>query len=280
MKILLLSGEGLGNLIQQTPLNTALGKMYDVDLLYYDRRHLDYWEALIGSPYVNVLNPYTFCRNSLFKEYDLVIDTIGGNLKKVPCQVRFKKRFAWHNRPKRGSVNEVEENMTIAYALGYKSEIPDLYVNYAPWPEKYDVAIQVDTSNDFRTYPYFKEVADILVKNYKVVLIGFKKDFECSKCIDYRGKTTILQYTGIIKNSEWIITSDSSASHVAAAFKKKTVVIFGPASITKSSPWNNPNAIILTKNLPCSPCWPDYKYGCSRECLTSIKPEEIVKCIK
>ena len=279
MKILLLSGEGLGNLIQQTPLNTALGKMYDVDLLYYDRYHLDYWEALIGSPYVNVLNPYTFCQKK-FKSYDLLIDTVGGNLKKIPCQIYFKKRFIWYNRPKRGSVNEVEENMTIAYALGYEGEIPDLYVNYALWPEKYDVAIQVDTNNDFKTYPYFEKVANILAKNYKVVLIGFKKDFECPKCIDYRGKTTVLQYTGIIKNSEWIITSDSAAMHVAAVFKKKTVAIFGPTSVIKNRPWNNPNAIILKKDLSCSPCWPNYKCDCSRRCFNLIKPEDIIKCIE
>ena len=43
--------------------------------------------------------------------------------------------------------------------------------------------------------------------------------------------------------------------HIAAAYKTKTIAIFGPTKFTETNQWNNDkNGLIVTKNLECAPC--------------------------
>src|SRR6266446_4119133 len=48
----------------------------------------------------------------------------------------------------------------------------------------------------------------------------------------FAGKTSIENYLWIIWNAKAVVTVDGSASHIAAAFKRKCVTLFGHTSAT------------------------------------------------
>ena len=82
----------------------------------------------------------------------------------------------------------------------------------------------------------------------------------------------------ILEASDLVVCPDSSFLHLAGAFSKKTVSIFGP--IPPQSRINHyPNTIAVTYNMACSFCW--YVSKCNRhtgnklECLTKITPERV-----
>ena len=67
--------------------------------------------------------------------------------------------------------------------------------------------------------------------------------------------------------------------HAAAALNVRTVSIFGPTSHREIAPdWNEP--IILSKDLPCSPCYPYFLKGCGNpRCMSEITPEYVYQVL-
>ena len=53
-------------------------------------------------------------------------------------------------------------------------------------------------------------------------------------------KTTIPELIEKIAGLSLFITNDSGPMHVAAAYKVKTVSIFGPTKFTETNQWRNP----------------------------------------
>lgn len=145
-----------------------------------------------------------------------------------------------------------------------------------------------------RWYPEeFAKVAIALSKKYDIVIFGGPTETDIAKDIENElikngitnyqnlaGKTTIPELIEHIAGLELFITNDSGPMHVAAAYKVKTVAIFGPTKFTETNQWNNPNEIIVTKNLECAPCM---KRKCPlghHNCMKLIKAEDVLKKIK
>ena len=83
-----------------------------------------------------------------------------------------------------------------------------------------------------------KKVIEYLVSNYSasIIITGSNKDISLADSIcgqinvpilNLCGKTNIKEFFSVIKNSDFIISVDTSAMHVAAAFKKPIIAIFG-----------------------------------------------------
>jgi ADP-heptose:LPS heptosyltransferase len=115
-------------------------------------------------------------------------------------------------------------------------------------------------------------------ENINFIVIG-KKSVELN--INYKN---LYNFTGnfpdiedlfsIINYSDYVITVDTGIMHIAGAFGKKTLSIFGPTNpMFLSSPYNN--MISIYSNRKCSPCW---EKGCANRCLEEINQENISKC--
>lgn len=93
------------------------------------------------------------------------------------------------------------------------------------------------------------------------------------------GKTTIPELIEKIAGLDLFITNDSGPMHVAAAYKVKTIAIFGPTKFSETNQWNNEKGKIITKNLECAPCM---KRSCPlkhHNCMKLITSNDVLKVI-
>lgn len=98
--------------------------------------------------------------------------------------------------------------------------------------------------------------------------------------INLSGQITLSELSALISMSELLICVDSLPFHMASALKYKVIALFGPTSDISWGPWRNPNAKILTQNLPCRPCYQD---GCGgskhSDCLATLPVSVLVNCL-
>jgi ADP-heptose:LPS heptosyltransferase len=134
-----------------------------------------------------------------------------------------------------------------------------------------------------KEYPYFENLSKLLIKEtgLKVVLVGDKKDYEKSKhwkeVINLCGRLELNESLHILKGARFYIGNDSGATHMARAVGTKVAVIYGGTHPCLGfSPYPD-EGVVITKNLPCSPCDIHGKGKCGKNysCL-DIDPQEVL----
>ena len=137
----------------------------------------------------------------------------------------------------------------------------------------------------------FATVCDGIAMRYgaKVMLLG--DSGEAGICEDIQnklknkavmacGKTSLRNFLGLINRCRLIITNDGGPLHMAVGLGLNTISIFGPVDDKIYGPYPpaSKHVVISRKDLSCRPCYKKFKYkGCDkRECLTSIKPNDIL----
>ncbi|HDD44130.1 MAG: lipopolysaccharide heptosyltransferase II, partial [Promethearchaeia archaeon] len=89
----------------------------------------------------------------------------------------------------------------------------------------------------------------------------------------------LTEVAGILSLAKAFISNDSGLMHLAAALKIPQIAIFGSTDPKKTGPLN-PKAIVLKKDLPCSPCFKrTCKYG-HYKCLRNITVNEVLKALQ
>ena len=97
------------------------------------------------------------------------------------------------------------------------------------------------------------------------MLLGGKEDVEIAdklhlefpQLINCCGKLSINQSAFVLKQSEWVITSDTGLMHIAAAFEKKIISVWGNTIPEFGMGPYKPqpeNRILENKHLNCRPC--------------------------
>ncbi len=135
-----------------------------------------------------------------------------------------------------------------------------------------------------------KVMIELIHRNYSLILTGSSdqqeieynhqliQGFDSSQILNLTGQLSILELAALIDQSDVIIAVDSFPMHIAAAYKKPLIALFGPTSPIRWAPWRNPYAKIVVKGLPCQPC---YRAGCEdskiSDCLITLRSEEILK---
>ena len=130
--------------------------------------------------------------------------------------------------------------------------------------------------------------------NFPIVLLGGKEDIEKAeiitksvntKIINVCGKYNINQSASIIKQSNFVITADTGLMHIASAFKKDIISIWGntvPEFGMYPYMPGEKSKIFEVKNLKCRPC---SKIGFSKcpkkhfKCMNDINNIEIIEYI-
>ena len=119
-----------------------------------------------------------------------------------------------------------------------------------------------------RWYPNeFAQVAIALSQTFDIIILGGPKETDIAhdieqllieqgvvNVINRAGTMNIEQLMEQIAQLNILLTNDSGPMHVAAAFKIKTVAIFGPTNHIETHQWHNPNEFILRKPTECAPC--------------------------
>lgn len=134
----------------------------------------------------------------------------------------------------------------------------------------------------------FARLAAELYKTYgaKILVFGGKEDKPCvqqvvsgisSQVIDLCGKITLRQLAAVSSLCHVFISNDTGPMHVAAAAGANVIDICGQSNVQKTGPLGE-HAIVLRKNLPCSPC---RRLECDhRSCLELITVEDVMDAVK
>ncbi len=142
-----------------------------------------------------------------------------------------------------------------------------------------------------RWYPSeFAKVAIAMANKLNIVIFGGGNEVQIAADIEnelikngiknYRnlaGKTSVDELISYIGGLSIFITNDSGPMHVAAAFKIPTIALFGPTKINETGPWQNENARIITKNLPCAPCMKRECPLVHHACMKQITAGDVLK---
>lgn len=138
----------------------------------------------------------------------------------------------------------------------------------------------------------FAEVALAFADNFDILLFGSKNEEDIceeieriirengKECKNLCGKTSIKELCETIAGLEFFLTNDSGPMHIAAAYKIKTIAIFGPTKFEETSPFQNENAYIIHKNFPCQPCMQRTCPIKSHICMKAIQSQEVIALAK
>lgn len=137
---------------------------------------------------------------------------------------------------------------------------------------------------------YYVELIDKIPFN--IVLIGGKSEqndgvwieknlTNSKRLLNLCGKLSINQSAAIIKKSEWVITHDTGMMHIACAYQKKMIVLWGNTCPEIGfAPYQNPNAINISLKLDCKPCSKLGLNQCPKghfRCMKNITPDLVMK---
>jgi ADP-heptose:LPS heptosyltransferase len=131
----------------------------------------------------------------------------------------------------------------------------------------------------------FAKLSDLIFENTRIlpVLTGGPEDIEFSqkicelsknKPLNLTGKTNIGELTEILRNAEYLISSDTGPMHLGVALGVKTLGLFGPSNPVRTGPYYG--KIIRKKDFPCLNC--KSKKCFSRQCM-DIDPENVFKAV-
>lgn len=144
-----------------------------------------------------------------------------------------------------------------------------------------------------RWYPKeFAKVACSLASKYNIVIFGgpgetdiaadIQKILEKNNITNFEnlaGKTSIPELISKIAGLDLFLTNDSGPMHIAAAYKVKTIAIFGPTKYKETNQWNNPNGFIVTKDLDCAPCMKRVCPLKHHKCMKDLIADDVLKAI-
>lgn len=146
-------------------------------------------------------------------------------------------------------------------------------------PARYAVLCPGAEYGPAKRWPYFKELSARLA--LPCVILGSAKDRDAAQGIVGRnlvGETALDDAVVLIAGAACVVTNDSGLMHVAAAFDRPQVALFGSSS-PRHTPPLSPAARVVWLGVDCSPCFqrecPLGHFRCMREMTVETVLEQI-----
>lgn len=94
------------------------------------------------------------------------------------------------------------------------------------------------------------------------------------------GKTSLRQLAVIIENAAVVVTGDSTPMHMAAAFNRPLVAIFGPTNADRTGPYQRSDAVVRL-DLDCAPCYLRHLHQCRFEhaCMERMDVQRVAEAV-
>jgi ADP-heptose:LPS heptosyltransferase len=293
-KILIVRFSSIGDIILTTPVVRCVKSQLKETQVHYVTKEV-FAPLLAGNPYIDKL--YTFKNDIselypklLSEEYDLIVD-LHKNLRSYRLKQKLKKESYSFNKlnfrkflavnfkmigvlPHKHIVDRYFETVS---TLGVKNDKKGLdyfiaeddridvaaLLSYGANPKF--IALVVGGSYNTKKVPLHKLEQICATAVLPVILLGGKDDIPVAlelrkkfpTLVNGCGEYTINQSASVIQQAEWVITSDTGLMHIASAFHKKTISVWGNTipdfGMAPYLP-HKENRILQINNLDCRPC--------------------------
>jgi ADP-heptose:LPS heptosyltransferase len=300
LKILIIRFSSIGDIVLTSPVLRCLKKKFpDAEVHFLTKAQ--YHPLLIANPHINKFylldndNLDMLITDMQAENYDVVID-MHKNIRtlKVKSALKVKQTFSYNklNFEKWLKVNFkldmlpekhiVDRYFEALEPLGIENDGEGL--DYYIWErEIYDsmtkltnttyVAFAIGANTNTKKLPEDKIIEICSKITQKIYLLGGKKEEAVGKKINERfpaqivnlcGKLTINESAFIVKHAKKVITHDTGMMHIAAAFKKPIISVWGntvpgfgmyPYYGERNKAMASTNSTIFeVKGLSCRPC--------------------------
>ena len=291
-KFLILRFSSIGDIVLTTPVIRCLKQQYpDAEVHYVTKK--SYETLLENNPHIDKVFVLENGLNKMIKDlqserYDYVID-LHNNLRTTIIKLRLGvKSFSFDKlnlqkwilvkfkKNLMPNVHIVDRYMNTVESLGVKNDnkgldyfIPEKDEMPSDWlPENFRngyAVYAIGGQHETKKLPLNKMIELCQTIKLPLVLIGGKEDSIISEQLtiniknipifDACGKCNLNQSASIIQNSELVYTHDTGMMHVAAAFKKKIVSVWGNTVPELGMyPYQTDFEVIENKDLNCRPC--------------------------
>ncbi|MFO7885355.1 MAG: glycosyltransferase family 9 protein [Desulfobacteraceae bacterium] len=137
---------------------------------------------------------------------------------------------------------------------------------------------------------HFDNYADLIKKIFDttdlyIVLVDTmaKYDMACnlekvtdsSRLINLVGQTSVPELAAVLRCAQAGIGPDCGSAHIAAAAGTPYITLFGPTSPERTAPFGSEH-LVVTKNLPCAPCYKKKCPGKNTVCMGFIGAEDVM----
>lgn len=294
-KILIIRFSSIGDIVLTTPVIRCVKQQLPGVELHYVTKDV-FKSVLVHNPYIDTLHTFKSSVTEVFKslkaeKFDVVID-LHRNMRTLSLKkyLRVKKTLVFNKinfqkfvavrfkalgiLPHKHivdrffealkSIQVVNDKKGLDYFTGPEDEmnIPALFPGDEPI--KY-LALVVGGSYYTKKIPLPKLVQICENARLPVILLGGKDDKEIAgklkemfpSIINGCGNYTINQSASVIRQAEWIITSDTGLMHIAAAYRKKIISAWGNTIPDFGmSPYlpRPENITVEIHHLKCRPC--------------------------
>lgn len=94
------------------------------------------------------------------------------------------------------------------------------------------------------------------------------------------GRTSLRQLAVLIENAAIVVTGDSTPMHMAAAFDRPLVAIFGPTNAARTGPYRRSDAVVRL-DLDCAPCYLRHLHQCRFEhaCMERMDVQRVADAV-
>jgi len=89
---------------------------------------------------------------------------------------------------------------------------------------------------------------------------------------------TLASARALVRMAGAMVTVDSGLRHYAAAFDRPVVALFGPTHIGWTETWHR-KEVRLQADVPCGPCQQPVCPTGTNECMTKIRPDEVLDAL-
>lgn len=287
-RILFVTGEGIGNVIQTIPTIRTIKEVISYEV--------DFWHAFGSFPIQENIIPYIdnwFCgagiRNAPFGSYEGVVSTFWTRDYIKPI-IDSGIRLMNNITPLSMDRSEVDIYLDIARDLGVEeiNIIWDGSCSYERCVENITSKIDIilhDGYNPYgsanwkiKSYPYYKEVVSIL-NGYDITVasVGSNKEY-IEGTVDFTG-LPLLKTFGCLREASLFVGNDSGLYHVANALNVPNVVVFTATSVAKNYDprFHRHSTIFGREDLTCRPCQSERRWAkdCTSWECREIDPKEL-----
>lgn len=295
MKILILRFSSIGDIVLTTPVVRCLRKKYPEAEIHYATKkpfhsilnHNPYLtkihlledsviqlvSELKTEKFDYVIDLHNNQRTLLIK---LLLGTKTFSFNKINFEKWLMVNFKINRLPDKHIVDrylETAESLGVEndgegldYFLSKEEEV-DLKTLPAEFQSNY-IGWVIGAKHPTKKFPVSKIFKTLSLFNYPIVLLGGKEDREAgnqiiqssianhkSSIFNACGKFSLNQSASLVQQAKFIVTNDTGLMHIAAAFKKPVISIWGNTIPEFGmSPYGTRNLKMETVNLSCRPC--------------------------